>query len=323
VREGNRLKVESVIKRRNFVPNYHARGLSNKQSFAVGLLVTSMSNFYYMEITESIERRLRERGYMLYLCSSDSGVDRERQYLNNFISRNVDGMIVIDPSAENHAAGLFSELGAKLPLVLVHSNPEIHELNSIMIDQRLGMVKVLDHLFGLGHRDIAFLRGRVGFSYDIKEDTWRGYLAERGFAPSPRALILVDHGNDAEAMSIADAGVGAVLGGSRPPTAIFACNDLMALGAVNAAARVGLRVPEELSIVSHDNTLLALSVRPRLSSVDLKMHDVGVAAVDLLLHAISDEDSEPRRIFFTPEFVIRESSAPAPAPVEQRGDLAP
>jgi len=312
VREENRIKVESAVKRLGYVPNYLARGLAGKQSFAVGLLITSVSNGYYMEITEAIERKLRAKGLMLFLCSTDGEVALERQYLDELVSRGVDGVIVLDASNENYESGFFREASRRRPLVLVHSNPAIHDVDSVIIDQPLGMRRVMDHLLALGHRDIAFVRGREGWSYDVKEAAWRACLGERGIAPAPGRLVVLDQGNTGEAIGLADEAMTALLRARPRPSAVFACNDLMERGVLNAAAREGVRVPQDLSVVGHDNTILALSGRTQITSVDLKMRSLGAAAAELLLHAMEGGDPEPRRVFFVPELVLRESTGPAP-----------
>ncbi len=310
VREENRRKVETAIKRMGYIPNYLAKGLTSKQSFAIGLVVTSISNSYYLEITDAIERRLREMGFMLFLCSTDGDIASEQRYLFGLLARRVDGIILIDPSNEGHASGLFSSTSARVPLVLVHSNSEICEVNSVVIDQILGMRMVMEHLRALGHVDIGFLRGREGYSYDIKEEAWRRYLTDLGAAPAPDRLIVIEQGNTTEAIGLAEEASTALFRGKSFPSAIFACNDLMAVGVLKAAAREGIAVPGELSVVGHDNTSLAMSGHVQLTSVDLKMRSLGAAAIDLLIHAMSGKDPTPRKILINPELVVRESTGP-------------
>lgn len=312
VREDNRLKVEEAVRRLEYVPNYHARGLMSKESRVIGVVITSISNGYYMEITDAIERRLRESGYMLFLCSTDGEISLERQYLGDLLGRKVDGIILMDASWENHASGFFRSLSRRVPLVLVHSNPDIHDVDSVVIDQELGMRKVMDHLLGLGHRDIAFMRGREGFSYDIKEAVWHRCLENAGIISGSGAgmRIVIERGNESESIGLADEAATLVLKAPGRPSAIFACNDLMARGVLNAASRLNLRVPEDLSVVGHDDTILALSGRTQLTSVDLKMKSLGNAAVDLLYHVMEGRDREPRRVMLVPELVLRESTGP-------------
>lgn len=307
VSEEKRARVEEAVKKLNYTPNAMARGLMSKSSRAIGVLTTSMSNQYYMEITEAIERRFRDMGFMQFLCCTEGDQAQERRYLNDLIARQVDGVIVIDPANENVASGFLKQTAVRIPLVLIHSIPSLADIDSVVIDQPLGMARVMEHLIHLGHRDIAFVRGRIGFSYDIKEKAWREALNQLGAPPAEDRLVVVEDGNTEAAIGLVREDLARRFQNGPVPTALFACNDLMAMGALEAATRAGLRVPEDLSIVGHDNTILAF--HGRLTSVDLKMRSLGLAAADLLNHTIEGRDAEPRRVMLVPDLVLRESTA--------------
>jgi DNA-binding LacI/PurR family transcriptional regulator len=300
-------RVEAAIEKLDYTPNILARGLMNKSTGAVGVLTTSMSNPYSMEITEAVERWFRERGRMQFLGCTEGDHAQERRYLNDLVSRQVDGIIIIDPANENVESGFLKTAAGRIPLVLIHSIPTLTDISSVVIDQPLGMVRVMDHLLRLGHRDIAFLRGRHGFSYDIKERAWRDCLVQAGLPPAEDRLVVVEDGNTEEAIDqVRDALVRRFRTGPLP-TALFACNDLMAMGALEAASQAGLAVPGDLSVVGHDNTVLAL--HGKLTSVDLKMRSLGLAAAELLAHVIEGTDTEPRRVMFVPDLVLRDTTA--------------
>ena len=299
-------RVDAAVLKLNFTPNVMARGLMNKSSGVVGVLTTSMSNQYYMEITEAVEGQFRAFGFMQFLCCTEGDQGEERRYLNDLISRKVDGVIVIDPANENVDSGFLRSIAERIPLVLIHSIPSLADIDSVIIDQPLGMQRVMDYLMTLGHHDIAFVRGRVGFSYDIKERAWRSAL-HRGNLESGGRLVVVEDGNTEAAIELVREALLVSFRSIVPPTAVFACNDLMALGALEAASQAGLRVPEDLSVVGHDNTILAF--HERLTSVDLKMRSLGRAAADLLKQVIDGRDGERRRVLFAPELVIRRSTA--------------
>jgi LacI family transcriptional regulator len=311
VRKDSLLRVQDAIEKLHFVPNALAQGLMQKRTKAIGTLVTSMTNAYYMEITEVIEKRLWEKESMLLLCSTDGDHIQERKYLENLVSRQVDGIIIFDPSEENYKNGVFKSIAQTVPLVFLHSYSYFSGLNSVLIDQVSGMRQVMDYLWNSGHRKIAFLRGADGHSFDIKEKCWSGFLAERGSVPDPDQLIVISHGNTDGAISLAKEACCRILSGpvSSRPTAIFACNDLMALGVIAAAHSLNIRIPGDLSVIGHDNTAITLSSLPQLSTVDLKLASLGNAAVDLLYHAMNRDDMEPRKILLEPELIIRDSSS--------------
>jgi LacI family transcriptional regulator len=305
VSDETRVRVEEAIARLDYTPNALARGLMNKSSRAIGVLTTSMSNQYYMEIAETVERRFREWGFMLFLGCTEGDQAAERRYLTDLVARQVDGVIVLDPANENFESGFLKQVSRRLPLVLVHSIPTLDDIDSVVIDQTVGMARVMDHLLGLGHREVAFLRGRHGFSYDLKESAWRQALAGAGLGAG--APLVVEDGNTEAAIALTrDALVRQFEAGSAF-TALFACNDLMAMGALEAAKQVGLRVPQDLSVVGHDNTLLA--VHSGLTSVDLQMRAVGTAAAELLNRAVNHSVVTSHRVLVTPELVVRESTA--------------
>jgi DNA-binding LacI/PurR family transcriptional regulator len=314
VKAETRERVLEVVRRHDYVPNSLARGLMTRQSMTVGVVIISITNAYYMEITETIQRRLRDAGFMMLLAATDDRAELERSYVREFVSRRADGIIVIDASAENFGDGFFGREAQRLPLVLVHSNEAIlpSGIPQVFVDQRRGMRSVMEHLAGLGHASCAFLRGLHGFSYDLKEAAWAEWLAERGQSPDPRLVLRIEDGNSEDAIPFAEEAVGALIREGRLPSAIFAANDLMARGAVIALTKAGLRIPEDVSVVGHDDTILAVSGRVQLSSVDLKMRSVGMAAADLLLSALSGAATVAAPVLIEPEFIPRDSSGPAP-----------
>jgi len=310
VRHGSRAKVEQAIKKLGFVPNALAQGLMQKRTKTIGTLITSMTNAYYTEITEVIEKRLRETESMLFLSTTDGDPVQEKRYLESLVSRQVEGIIMIDPTIENFDNGLYHEVAKRVPLVLVHSFREIVGLNSVHIDQYAGMEKLMDYLWDLGHRRIAFLRGSHGHSFDIKEECWRQFYQDHSTPPPEDLVVSITEGNTDNAIQMATRACSEVLskGGTLRPTAIFACNDLMALGALAAAQGAGLRVPADLSIIGHDNTNLAKSSLPLLTTIDLKLTSLGNEAIDLLFRGL-ETPGEPRQIFVEPDLVVRRSTS--------------
>lgn len=312
VRPDSQLRVEAAIKKLDYVPNTIAQGLMGKQTKAVGVMVTSLTNQYYMEITEVLEKRTAAEGSMLILCSTDGDHGQEKTYLKSLVARQVDGIIIVDPSLENYNNGLFTEIGRRTPLVLIHSYPGFSGFNIVSIDQYLGMAKVMEYLWNEGHRRIAFLRGQIGYSYDIKEQCWRDFLKKKGITPPPEDLIVVEQGNTEDAIPLVQNSFHGIFQknpGERP-TAVFACNDLMASAVMNKAVAEGLSLPGDISVVGHDNTAVSQYSYLPMTTVDLKLGSLANAAADLLRHAMDPLDREPRRVLLEPEIVVRASSGP-------------
>jgi DNA-binding LacI/PurR family transcriptional regulator len=322
--------VEAVIEKHKFQPNLLARGLINRQSETIGLITHGISNHFNMDFIQVVERHCNDMGYLLFvcICESKDPPEMERLFLNDLIARQVNGIILHDSFSENYDSGFLSHIAKQIPLVIIHSFNSSQDINSVEVDQVLGMRKVMTHLIDLGHRDILFLRGPNApvssiattqadrpssrgpnsNSYDSKEEVWREALAAVGSPPPPESRIVIAKGNMEEGILETEERIDALFSSGRVPTAIFGCNDIMATGALNAARKHGIPVPERLSVVGHDNTILAAS--GRITSVDLKTQSVGHASIDLLLHAMSEEDKEPRRLIISPDLVIRNSTGP-------------
>jgi LacI family transcriptional regulator len=314
VSASKRAKVEAVIEKHKFSPNLLARGLINKQSETIGLITHSISNHFHMDFIQVVERRCDEMGQLLFvcICEGDRLVENERRFLNDLVARQVNGIILHDPFPDNYESGFLSRIATLMPLVVVHSFGSCTDINSVEIDQVLGMKRVMRLLIDLGHSDILFLRGAVGASrdsYDSKEAVWREALTAIGAPPAPESRIVIPSGNTEEGIMEAEELLDERFRSGRVPTAVFACNDIMATGALNAARKNGISIPERLSLVGHDNTILAAS--GRFASVDLKTMSVGHASIDLLSYAMDGVDKEPRRLIITPELVLRSSTGPA------------
>jgi LacI family transcriptional regulator len=301
-----RTRVLEIIERNKFLPNENARGISRNQTETIGLITHGISNHFHTEFIEVIERRCSELGLLMFVCISqrENQLETERKHLQNLIARRVKGILLHDPTPENYDSGFLSYIAKQIPLVIVHSFHPCTDINTVNVDQSFGMELVMRHLTELGHRDIMFIRGGFGHSFDIKEEVWRRYLGSMG-TPTEN-IVTIEEGNSELGILSTEEKVSALLDQGRIPTAIFGCNDIMASGALNAARKHALRVPEDISIVGHDNTILATS--SHLSSVDLKTQSVGHAAIDLLAYAMNGSDTEPRRVIITPEFIDRGSA---------------
>jgi len=311
VSAGKRALVEAVIEKHKFAPNLLARGLINRQSETIGLITHSISNHFHMDFIQVVERHCNEMGYLLFVCICEGAGQGENEvrFVNDLVSRQVNGIILHDSFPENYASGFLSFVSKRIPLVMVHSFNSCDDINTVEVDQVLGMRKVMKHLIDLGHRDVFFLRGPFGNTFDSKEAVWREALAAAGAPPPPESRIVVANGNTEDGILEAEELLDAMFKAGRVPTAIFGCNDIMATGALNAARKNGIGIPERLSLVGHDNTILAAS--GRFTSVDLKTQSVGHASIDLLLHAMNEVDKEPRRLIISPELALRGSTGPA------------
>jgi DNA-binding LacI/PurR family transcriptional regulator len=306
-------KVEAAIRKLNYFPNNLARTLITGKSMNIGIVTHSLTNSFSMEFVDAVSQRLSELDYRLFVTSSGtngmSREDVEAKYLSSFLSQKVDGIILHDPSMINYESGFYGEIAKQVPFVMVHSSSQVTDINSVLIDQVLGMQKVMDHLLGQGHRRIWMVRSH-GYSQDLKEAVWRSALRAVGMEPSDDDVINSPQGDAEIGITNAEEWVSRRLARSEPPTAIFAANDIQGIGVKAALLGAGLRIPEDVSLIAHDNTILAEI--GQFSSVDMKRASAGHATVDLLLSCIRGRDKEIRRVYLTPDLIHRGSTRPLP-----------
>jgi LacI family transcriptional regulator len=299
-----RRRVLKIIRAMDFRPNALARSLHQRRTRTIGLIIPDIANAYYAQIARGIEEALSRREYTLIACNTDRRADRIIQYLATLSEKQVDGVILGGggtPNGRHLAACCRSDVAT----VLIGRYGV--DLPAIRVDNIGGAREAAHHVLGLGHRSIAVLAGPRNSTTTI--DRLAGYraaCAEAGVRiPAGWCVfgdLRPDCGRDATERLLA----------ARPrPTAILAINDLMALGAMRAAVRRRLRVPEDVSVVGFDDIALASYVTPALTTMALPLHEMGIAAGEMILRTLTGE-AEPREVWFKPQLVVRESSAAPP-----------
>ena len=311
VKESTREKVQKVIDRLQFEPNVLARGLINQRSNTIGVIVPSITNLFFPTVVKAIERKLRHQGYSIYLCDTDGEPEKEISYVKSLASRQVDGMIVIDPTVDNMKNGYFEEQSKKIPLVFINGYSKGIECNFVLNDEETGATQAMRHLFSLGHQSIAFMRGKDSYSYDLKQDIYTHMMGERGLDQVIN-IINVGEGNTEHTVDQAMVETEMLFTKSPEVTAIFACNDIMALGVINACKRVGKQVPEQVSVVGFDNIALSALIEPKLTTVDQNMYGLGTHAADMLIEVINQtitkqKNHGTRKVILNTTLIERES----------------
>lgn len=290
VREKTRLRVERAIAKLEYVPNLQARELNKQRSSIIGVIVPSFDNMFFAEVLDGIEEHLRQSAYSLLLACAQNDPAREEQCVRDFIARNVSGVIVVSPNTETAAAEFYEGTAARVPLVFINSAREIPGISYVTSDQRGGARAALDHLFRYGHERILFVQGENSDSYRMKEDVYRAVMQARGTFRE-EDIVNIGDGNRIETVEntmflLMDMMLGLAA------TAIFCCNDLMAMGAVNACQRMGKRVPQDISVIGYDNTALSKYTAPQLTTIDQHMKRLGSAAARLMLDKIEEGTTE-------------------------------
>jgi LacI family transcriptional regulator len=294
-------------------PNAIARGLKTNRSHSVGVLVPDLLNPVVPPIVQGIEAVLGDAGYVVILANANHSHDREQVFLEVFQAQQVDGVLAF--TATDETTALSGAIDAGVPVVLVNRSVPDGSIAAATPDNPVCSVLAVEHLAALGHTRIAHVAGPQTTS------TGRGRL--EGFQAAVERLGL-----DADPRLIAEAeryteDEGArccrdLLARDTGFTAIVAANDLFALGCYDAMEEVGLRCPDDISIVGCNDMPFADRFAPPLTTVNVARDTMGRAAAELLVELIENPELPPRQIVIEPELVVRRSTAPAPVSSAQR-----
>ncbi len=297
-------RVRQAIQRLRFRPNALARGLKQRRSQSVGLLIPDITNPYFAEAAKGVEEAAQREGFAVLLCDSEGDLRREAHYLEVLRERQVDGLIYV-------TAGDGTSLRRTWPgRPLVVMDREVPGLpaDTVTTDNERGAYEITRFLLQQGHRRIAFLAGPGHLA--PARLRLRGYRrALREFKVSAGSGLIRYGDFTVEGGRKAMRGLLEV---SPPPTAVAAADDVMALGAVQAIEDAGLRVPADISVAGFDDIPVAALVRPPLTTVKQPVRRMGAVAVELLLAQLAARPRGHRRVLLEPRLVVR-GSVGAPA----------
>lgn len=286
VKEGNRAKVLAAMERLDFVPNFAAKQLRSSRSGVVGLLLPVLTNPYYMAIAYGVSEEAALCGNRILLCSTNRNAEEEATLLEELIARQAAGIIIAKPAL---SADRLKDYARKVHIVLLDQpagNPL--DLDTVQTDNHRAMMDAVEYLYGLGHTKIAFLGGDL--SSASAAERLRGF--RDGMA---RKKLPVPKGYESCENYSLESGYQRALGliGLEcPPTAMICGNELLALGVYRAAEELGLHIPEDLSVVGCDNTLLADVVTPKLTTIDQQMLRQSTMAMDLLNQRLTESEAD-------------------------------
>lgn len=299
VSEISRRSVLRAADELGYRPNLIARNLASKRTRTVGLVVNDLHNPYFPGIADGIKRAADRLGYRLLLNSAFLDDGDEVAALDTFIDFRVDGIILAGSRAD------FAEIerAAKSIPVVVASRPAVTDLvDTVNNDDRLGATMAVEHLIGLGHRHICHIEGGTGAGARERRAGYEETMRKHGLEPH------VERGEFTEASGALAAE--RIFRDGRPCTAIFGGNDLSALGALDVVDGLGLRVPDDVSIVGYDNTFVAALRHVGLTSIDQNRERLGELAVEALIERIEGGRTNARHDVINPTLVVRDTSAP-------------
>lgn len=305
VTEENRKKVLEAVQRLKYRPNITARTLKTKASKSLGLLIPDITNPFYPEVARGAEDVAKRYGYSLFLCNNDRSIEKEREYINILIEKNVDGMILVKPSISSDE---IQEIRKQCAVVLVDMyDAEIPGCDIINVDDRGGTLKAMDLLYESGHRRIAFISGLLeSKSSRCRQEAYVEFLTRRHIPVDERLIKRGSYDWFSGYKCTTE-----LLRGVDPPTAIFAANDLMALGAMKAARERQLVIPHQLSLVGFDDVDMASLCTPQLTTVRQPKYELGTmgaeALVEQMLAIEKKAAHQPETVVLDTDLIIRES----------------
>ncbi len=300
VRPAVREKILVMARAMDYHPNLVARSLRTDQTNTVGILVDDLLSPFSPPVVRGIQDKLKENNFISLIINSDWDAEQEKAGIENLLSRPVDGIIFVEYS---HLTNTEALIKANKPGVFVHRLFGTPIKNSVVPDDVYGASLAVEHLIGLGHRAIAYISGPD--SWHNSRERLAGYRMTLENHSIPLSNEWLQPG-DWEVEGGYRAAQNLLRESSRP-TAIFAANDLMALGAVYAFEDAGLCVPRDVAVVGYDNREFTWIVRPNISTVVMPVYEMGRIAAEMLLQQIFDGTRDNEEIKVKGELIIRDS----------------
>jgi len=301
ISEKTKEKVLLIIKKLGYTPNAIARGLKTKRTYTLGMLIPDITNPFFAEIARGVEDAANKNNYNVILCNTDDKLKKERTYLQILRGKRVDGLIL--GTAHVKDKSILELERKKFPYLLVSRNIEGLDKNCIIVDDVEGGMMATEYLIKLGYHRIAHITGPLktrsalnrleGYKLALKkyEIEYREELVEEGdfrikggYQAMKKFFKLLE-----------------------PPKAIFAANDLLALGAMQAIQKKNFHIPGDFSVVGFNDIKLASFVYPPLTTIRQPMLEMGALAVKMLLKIIEEGEFNQRKILLKSKLIIRES----------------
>ena len=295
-----REKILATAQAMGYHPNLVARSLRTDQTNTVGILVDDLLSPFSPPVVRGIQDKLKEINFMSLIVNSDWDLEQEQAGLESLLSRPVDGIIFVEYSHMTSSEALSR---SNKPGVFVHRLFGTPIKNSVVPDDVYGASLAVDHLIRLGHRSIAHIQGPE--SWHNSKDRLTGYKQTLVKAEIPLVEEWIQPGDwEVEGGYRA---AQSILRLSIRPTAIFAANDLMALGAIYAIQDAGLRVPQDVAIVGYDNREFSWIVRPGITTVKMPVYEMGRIAAEILLQQINEGIHETEEVKVKGELIVRDT----------------
>lgn len=290
MRPETRDRVLHAIDALNYRPSSVARSLTSKRTYTAGILVSDIANPFYPEVIQGAEEVALESGYNIFLCNTSYDLDRGMTYVRSLIDKQVDGVLVMSSTMSDSWVEELAEHSIPTVILDWEVNTAIRgALGIIDVDFAAGITAAVEHLVGLGHRRLAHVCGPLELHTSrLRHDAFHQATTALDLAADQIMLIQGNLRIDGGRLALQE-----LLNASHRPTAVFAANDLMAIGIVRAARANGLQVPRDLSVVGLDNIWLIEDMEPPLTTVALPRYEIGRMAMEMLFDLLELDHASP------------------------------
>jgi len=298
-------RIFAAVRKYKYRPNFFARSLRAQRSFTIGVIVPEVSDGYSASVMSGVEDHLLQEGYFYFVVSHRHRADLIDEYPRLFLERSVDGLIAVDTPWT---------LALSVPVVTVSGHNHVKGVTNIVLDHVRAAEVALKHLAQLGHRNIAFIKGQE-FSSDT-EIRWANIeKAARQFGIPIVSSLVSQLEGDSPSPELGYQATRKILAAHRPFTALFAFNDISAMGAIRALREAKMRVPQDVSVVGFDDIQSAAYQNPALTTVRQPLREMGRIAAESLLRRINrpGSDSHAGETMVEPKLIVRETTCQCPA----------
>jgi LacI family transcriptional regulator len=298
-----RRRVEEAIQALDYVPNRIARGLISQKTQTIGLIVPDVVNPFFAPVVRGAESAARKAGYRVLLCNSEGDLRLEREYIEDLVAHRVEGLMLA-PASDRSRSSILSLLRGGFPLVLIDRALPDADCDLIVSDNANGARRLIEHLIGIGHREIAHVTDA--------EDTSTGRERLRGYRDALDAAGIPFQSELVVRTTVDRIGgyraAQEILTRDPLPTAIFAVNNMTAVGTMEALRERGLSVPRDMGLVCFDDVEHLAVLSPFLTVIDQPAETFGSLGAQLLLERMTGKaSSRPRRVILQTDLIVRES----------------
>jgi LacI family transcriptional regulator len=302
-----RERVEQALQELGYIPNVLARSLRFKQTNTIALILTDITNPFFTTIARGVEDKASEEGFSVIFCNTDESPDDEAEYVRILMQKQVDGLLLVPTGRSQQSIAALNAHG--VPVVVLDRRIPDCGVDTVRCDSQQGAERLTQHLIDLGHRRVALLSGPDKVSTAIDRVTgfqraWAAAGLDPAAAPIYNSSYTIEGGYAATCQALA----------AKPrPTGLFAANNFIAIGALRALHEHGLRVPDDISLVTFDDLPVSFSIEPLMTVIEQPAYAMGWQATALLLDRLAGKGpAEPQELLLPIQCIVRKSSGPPP-----------